>query len=287
MKRPLLSMINIRNVVSSFHLIAMILVPFSSTFAADDYVADYSYMRGKIEVQEFGRLHRSSSIVMRADPHGLLESPPNITPLDVTFWVRKDPEKGISTILTYPTYDEYLDRWKYTWSVVYWSKERQPVGSTWSGYGAWPKTIIQGEDGTRHGLQLTHGKNAEGEYEIEFKVYGSISPAFAPDDYDLYALAKLHLDKYGQAWEIHKRQITNKKRLVQIISILQQDYKGQVVATRAEMQLKMGTSREQIMQFFVETRVGNPSYIFKFRVKKTILRANTLLYENQWAHYRW
>lgn len=110
MKRPLLSMINIRNVVSSFHLIAMILVPFLSTFAADDYVADYSYMRGKIEVQEFGRLHRSSSIVMRADPHGLLESPPNITPLDVTFWVRKDPEKGISTILTYQTYDEYLGR---------------------------------------------------------------------------------------------------------------------------------------------------------------------------------
>lgn len=289
MDRPSLSLINIRNVVSSFLLIAVILFPFLSTFAADSYFADYSYMRGKTHVQECGWIHRSSSIVMRADPHGLLESPPNITPLDVTFWVRQDPEKGTSTTLTYPSYDEYLDRWKYTWSVVHWSKEKKPAGSTWSVSGIWPKTIIQGKDGILNGLQLAHEKNAELEYQLKFKVYGSISPAFDPDDYNLYALAKLHLGKYRQALGIHKRQISNKKRLLQVISILEKDYKGQVAATRAELQLKMGISRATIMQFISDTKLPmrrNSGLFFYFRVKDTIQRAKTLLHENQWAHYR-
>ena len=99
----------------------------------------------------------------------------------------------------------------------------------------------------------------------------------------------LHLDKYRQALGIHQQQISNKKRLLQVISILEKDYKGQVAATRAELQLKMGISRGTIMQFISDTKLPvrrNSRLFFYFRVKDTILRAKTLLYQNQWAHYR-
>ena len=106
--------------------------------------------------------------------------------------------------------------------------------------------------------------------------------------YDLYKIAQDHLDQFNKEAKKHKQQLLTNKRLKEIISVMQNEYKGQVSATRAELQLKMGLTREQIQSFIAATQL--PSHrssnsTFYFRVKETMTRARTLLYSNQWAHY--
>jgi hypothetical protein len=262
--------------------------------AADDYFADYHYRgyNGKI-TQEFGRIHRSSSIVRHKSPRGLLQRPPSFSPSDVTFWVAVNPAAGILTTKTKPTYNKYLEKWNYKWTIVHWTAGPKPPSSTWSNPGPWPNEISQWADGKRDGMYLRYKKKGD-ELVLDLKAYSdgetiSLSDlVFSRSDYDLHKIAQDHLDQFQEEAKKHKQQLLTNTRLKEIISVMQNEYKGQVSATRAELQLKMGLTREQIQSFITVTQL--PSHrssnsTFYFRVKETMTRARTLLYSNQWAHY--
>ena len=269
----------------------------NTVHAADSYVADYSYKVGAKTVQEFGRIHKASSLVQRIDPHGLLEAPPQLTPADVTFWAKVDPEEGNVTTLTIPTYNEYLEKWNYQWSKIHWSKGDKPEDSTWSGSSYWPKTIVQGYNGLLHGVQVTHTK-IEGKLQpvVIFYHEGSVKNLgdavfLVKDSSELnyYELAQEHLSEYKQAFKTHREQLAIKERLQRINTILSEQYRGQTTATRPQLEQKLGISREEIMKLISATKLPvhrNSRFVFYFRIDETKKRIHTLLYENQWAHYK-